>query len=87
MWKSVFFVIVIIENCFIDRKAYFKCQFDFFWDVTVFYFWYRSSIDVDTIEYHVHPLHIIVVRNQEFFFFFIENISNSRTKDWLKGRL
>ena len=32
-------------------------------------FSYLSSTDIDTIENHVHPLYIIVDRNQEFIFF------------------
>ena len=54
--------------CFIDRKAYFKQQFDSFWNAAVFSFSYLSSIDICTIENHVHPLHIIVDRNQEFIY-------------------
>ena len=56
--------------CFIDGKAYFKRQFDFFWNVTVICSSYLSSIDVDTIENHVHPLYVIVDRNEEFVDFF-----------------
>ena len=48
--------------------------------ITVCYFLYLSSTNVDTIENQVHPLYIIVDRNQESFFFF-DNISYSQTKD------
>ena len=34
----------------------------------MFYFSYIFSIDVDIIENYVHPLYIIVDRNQEFNF-------------------
>ena len=49
--------------------------------ITVCYFLYLSSTNVDTIENQVHPLYIIVDRNQESFFFFFDNISYSQTKD------
>ena len=51
--------------CFIDRKAYLKHQF---WNAAVFSFSYLFSIDICIIENHVHPLHIIVDRNQEFIY-------------------
>ena len=35
----------------------FKCQFDYSWNSTVFYFLCLSSGDVATIEKHVHPLY------------------------------
>ena len=55
--------------CFIDRNAYFKPQFNFFfWNFRVFYFSYHFSIDVDIIETYVYPLYIIFDRNQEFIF-------------------
>ena len=60
--------------CFIDRKAYFKHQFDSFWNATVFSFSYLFSIDICTIENHVHPLHIIVDRNQEFIYVYFHVI-------------
>ena len=44
-------------------KTYFKHQFDFFGMS-----FQMCSIDIDAIENHVHPLHIIVDRNQEFIF-------------------
>ena len=59
--KSViFYYFCFWKLCFTDRKAYFKCQFDFSWNFTIFFLSYLSSRDVDTIENHVNPLYINV---------------------------
>ena len=64
-----FFNIVVFENCVsLTGRPISNANSVFFWNVTVFYFLYLSSIDVDTIKNHVLLLHVIVDRNQEFFF-------------------
>ena len=69
--KRVIFCCCFWKLCFIDRKTYFKSQFDFFFflNITETYFSYLSSTDVDTIENHVLHFHVIVDRNQGFIFF------------------
>ena len=66
--KVSFFVIVAFENCFCHwQEGLFQTQFDFFGNVTLFYFSYLFFIDTDIIENHVHLLYAIVDGNQEFF--------------------
>ena len=48
----------------------FQTPIRFFLNIKVFYFSYLPSTDVDTIEDHVHPFHIIMDRNEEFIFFY-----------------
>ena len=85
--KSVIFCYCCFwKMCFIDRKAYFKHHLYFFGNITVFYFSYLSLIDIDTIGNHVHNLHIIVDRNQEFAFFSLKPFQiNKRKIGWKKG--
>ena len=63
--KAISFCYCFWKLCFIDREAYFKCQFAF-WNITVFYFSYLPFVNFDTIENHVHPLHIIETRSLFF---------------------
>ena len=53
--KYVIFVIVVFESCVsFARKAFFYLEH------------HSASIDVDAIENHVNPMHIIIDMNQEF---------------------
>ena len=62
--KTHFFVIIVFESCvsFTGRPVS-NANSVFFWNITVFYFSYLSFVNFDTIENHVHPLHVIVNRN------------------------
>ena len=66
MKKVSFFVIVVFENCVSLTGRPISNANSFFFGTSLFYL---SSIDVNTIENHVHHLHIIIDRNQEFIFF------------------
>ena len=54
---------------FHGQECIFQTPIRFFLNIKVFYFSYLPSTDVDTIEDHVHPFHIIMDRNEEFIFF------------------
>ena len=84
--KVSFFVIVVFENCVSLTGRPILNANSFCWNITVFYFSYLSSTDINTIENCVHPLHIIN-RNQDFLFFFTETILYSQLKDQLEERL
>ena len=82
--KSVIFCYCCFwKLCFIDRDAYFKRQFDFF-GTSLFYFPYMSSIDIDTIGNHVHPLYLIVDRNQECIFVYLKSKTVVAKSAWVK---
>ena len=63
------FVIIVFENCVSLTGRPISNAYLIFFRTALFYFTYLSSIDVDTLENHEHPLHIITDRNQEFIFF------------------
>ena len=64
--KKVSFFVIVFENCVSLTGRPISDANSFFFGTSLFYL---SSIDVNTIENHVHHLHIIIDRNQEFIFF------------------
>ena len=71
--KGVIFYCFFLKIVFHWQNGLFQKPVLFFYyfilNITMFYFSYLSSIDINTIENHVHPFRIIVDRDQGFILF------------------
>ena len=68
MRKKVLFIVAFENPVSLTVRPISNPSSNFFWNIIVFYFSYPSSIGVDIIGNQVHPLYVIVDRNQEFIF-------------------